>query len=215
MSAASPTALEGRAADRPGVFSARGTLLLAPVIVALSIVGMSLGGGTPAGDASPAEVARGWSDGALGVLPFVELTVGLLFGVFAAGLATALRTLGDPGAAPRVVLMGGAAGALFFAIDANLSLILADDAATLDPAAAQAVNAIYDGLFMPMIAALALTTAGAGASLLRTSAIPAVPAWTGIGLGLVAPLFVGGFATFVLAPFWLAVVGVLLYRRAG
>jgi hypothetical protein len=189
-----------------------GALFVVLVIVAF----IPLGGDTPDGDASAREVARFYSDNdsreliAAAVLGLAA--VPLLY--FSALLRERLKEI-LPGrsALPTFAFAGGVAAAAGFLAAAGIHFTLADYSDDIQPAAAQALNALDADFFIPFTTGLAALLLGTSLVVVRTKRLlPTWLAWVGIVLFVVffTPV---GFVAFGLSGIWIIVVSVLLYRR--
>jgi hypothetical protein len=188
------------------------------VFVVIAFVALAvLGGSTPEGDASARKVVSFYSDNDTkeGVAAFVFAlsAVPLLF--FAATLREKARiALPDGSVLPAFAFAAGiaAAGGLLGA--AAIHLALSDYAGDVQPAAAQAMNAI-DGYFIVPFALGVVTMVLAGSlATLKSALLPRWLGWVGVVLFVIA-LTPAAFFAVVLAALWLLVVSVLLYLRSG
>lgn len=204
-------------ADRRATGSTTGPrrlmLLGGPVTVALYVLGMALAGEAPAVDASAGDLTGYWADSANVLTGFLVLVAAMTLAAFGAGLASALRDAGDDGPLPVLAGIGAAVSAGGLTLTAMLALALHDAADKVDGTAVQSLNVLFDNLFMPIVAGFGLVLAAAGFSARRTGLLPAALAWPAIVLGVIAPLYFAGFATYVLGGAWFAVTGIVLSRR--
>ena len=139
---------------------------------------------------------------------------GVLFVFFFGYLRKVLRTAEGPdGMLSVVVLVGAGIVATGIAVDATIAFALAEAADDIDPAAAQAVETIWDNDFLPMAVGTAVILFAAGISVVRHAALPKWLGWVAIVLGVVGvtPL---GFAAFMGLAVWIRVVSILLALRA-
>jgi hypothetical protein len=146
----------------------------------------------------------------------VIFAYGSLFLVlFGAALRSGLRR-GDRGAdGPATLAFGGAIlMATGIMLLTGLSLAIADKPSALDPAAAQAINALGNSLWIPFIVGQSVLMLGAGAAILRGGALPSWLGWVAFVLGVVSATPVGWFA-FFLVLLWIIVVAIMLARRAS
>ena len=112
------------------------------------------------------------------------------------------------------VLVGAAIVATAAAIDGTISFALAEAAEDLDPAAAQAVQAIWDNDWLPFALGILIFLFSAGIATLKSGVLPAWLGWAAIVLAVVG-LTPIGFAAFLGAAIWILVVSGLLLARAN
>ncbi|MGH3140036.1 MAG: hypothetical protein ACRDQE_09895 [Gaiellales bacterium] len=144
----------------------------------------------------------------------ILITVGFAFFLlFAGSLRTHLRgTAGAEGLS--AVLLAGAAvltagAAVYFGAD----FVLAMMPATIDPAAAQALNMLALHLVLPLSAGGLVFGLAAGVAIARWASLPRWLGWTAIliGIALASPALIVGVAALAL---WTATVSILVFRRA-
>ena len=108
------------------------------------------------------------------------------------------------------------AGALILAtglaIDSTISLALAETANDIDPAATQALSALFQNDYVPFALGAILFLGGLGLSVLRSGVLPKWLGWIAVVLAVIGltPL---GFAAFIGAGLLIAVIGVMLALR--
>ena len=189
------------------------TGVIAFVLIALAFI---IGGETPDFDASPTEALDFYVDNegsqfAASILLFYGA---LFLALFAATLRVRLRRPGaDSDALPLLSFVGGlvlALGILFFA---GFTFTLADAGDALDPAAAQALNALNGDFFFPVAFGTALFMIGAGLAILRGAYLPRWLGWAAIVIGVVAAT-PGGFFGFLASGIWMVVAAIMLTTRA-
>ena len=135
--------------------------------------------------------------------------------LFGAALRSGLRRGEREADGPATLAFGGALlMATGIMLLAGVSLALASKPSALDPAAAQAVNALSGGVWIPFIVGQAALMFGAGIAILRGGALPSWLGWVAIVLGVVSASPVGWFA-FMAVLLWIAIVAILLARRAS
>ena len=197
----------------------RNALRLVPLagvlFVVLTIVSFVIAGEPPDADDSVREVIEYYDDHEAATMVGSVLealaAVALLF--FAASLRRAIRRREDgAGVLSVVALGGGIVAAAGIGTDAAIRFALADVATDIEPAAAQALNALWSDFFFPQamgIGALVLATGFAG---LRMRVIPTWLAWVSFLIFIV--LFTpAGFIAFLVGALWIVVVSVLLWRQ--
>lgn len=183
------------------------------VLVLVAFIG--LGGDTPEGDASARKVVSFYTDNETKqILAAVVLslsTVPLLF--FSALLRERFRAaLPGRSALPSFTFGAGIVAAGGFAAAAGVHFALADYAKDVQPAAAQAINAIDGDFFLPFTTGIAALLLGSSLLTIRTRLLPAWMGWVGVLLFIVffTPV---GFIAFGLSGIWIIVASVLLYLR--
>jgi hypothetical protein len=183
--------------------------------VVFVLAGFIVAGDAPEFDAPAREVVEFYSDHEgqtiLGSVLIGLASVLLIF--FAATLRRALRRGEDGGGVLSVAAFGGGiVAAAGFATDSALTFALADASDDIDPAAAQALNALWGDFFFPMVVGLGTLVLATSLAALRTRVIPAWMAYVGF---LIFVLFFTplGFISFLASGLWIALASVLLWRR--
>jgi hypothetical protein len=120
---------------------------------------------------------------------------------------------GEGGMLSVVALVGAAIVATGVAIDATLAFALSEAADDIDPAAAQAIEAIWDNDFLPLMVGTTVILFATGISVVRYGALPKWLGWVAIVLGVVGMTPIG-FAAFLGLGVWILIVSVLLSLRA-
>ena len=192
------------------------TPLTGAFVVLLVLVGFAgLNGDTPAGDSSAQSVVAFYSGNetreVLASILFALSAVPLLF--FSASLRDRLRAaLPGPSTLPTVALAGGIVAAGGFLVAAGIHFALADSAGDIDPVAAQALNTLDAGFFLPFTTGIAVLLLASSITAIRTSVLPRWMGWVGAVL-FVAYFTPAGFVGFGLTGIWIVAASVLLYRR--
>jgi hypothetical protein len=183
--------------------------------VVLVVVAFLVGGDTPDGDAPPQEVVSFFTDHDSGqTVAAVLLAYAAAFLVFFAGiLRSVLRKGEDAPGGPSAVAFGGAliaaVGMLLFS---GLTFTLADFSDSLDPAAAQALNALNEDMFLPLAIGWVVFMLAAGIAWLRSAMSPRWLGWAAVVIGVVSATPVG-FIGIPLGGLWILAVSILLARR--
>jgi hypothetical protein len=120
---------------------------------------------------------------------------------------------GERGMLSILVLVGAAIVATGIAIDATLAFALSEAADDIDPAAAQAIEAIWDNDFLPLMVGTTVILFATGISVVRHGALPKWLGWVAILLGVVGVTPIG-FAAFLGLGIWILIVSVILSLRA-
>ncbi len=185
------------------------------VLVVVAFIGV--GGETPEPDASAHEVVSFYTDNdtqqiiaaAIVALSAVPLLV------FAATVRERARAaLPDRSVLPGFALAAGAVTAGGFLTAAAIHFALSDVADEIQPAAAQALNALDGGFFIPFALGVATLVLATSLTAIRTRMLPKWMGWVGIVLFVVAFSPVG-FFSFGLSGIWIIVASVLLYRGSA
>jgi hypothetical protein len=120
---------------------------------------------------------------------------------------------GERGMLSILVLVGAAIVATGIAIDATLAFALSEAADDIDPAAAQAIEAIWDNDFLPLMVGTTVILFATGISVVMYGALPKWLGWVAIVLGVVGMTPIG-FAAFLGLGIWILIVSVMLSLRA-
>ncbi len=186
------------------------------VFVVLLVVGVIVRGEPPDLDSPAQEIVAHYSDDKDSVIAGSILIglapVFLLF--FAGSLRSALRRAeGEGGVLSAVALVGGAVFAVGIALDATISVALAETVDDIEPSAVQALQALLEYGFVPGTVGAVVLLVSSGISIVRHGALPQWLGWVAIVLGVAfATTF---FIAFLLAGIWILVVSVVLAMRAG
>jgi hypothetical protein len=183
------------------------------VLVLVAFIG--LGGDTPDGDASAQKVVSFYSDNETKeLIAAVVLSLGsvsLLF--FSSTLRDRFRAaVIGPSALPGFAFGAGVLAAGGFLAAAGVHFALADYAEDVQPAAAQALNALDSDFFLPFATGVAALVLASSLLAIRTKLLPPWLGWVGILLFIVSFTPVG-FIGFGLSGIWIIVASVLLYLR--
>lgn len=179
------------------------------VVVILSFI---VGGEPPNAGKPAAEIVEHYTDNKDAIFAGVILTgIGAaLLVFFGAILRDALtRDVTDRNVFATVAFAGAIITAVGAAIDGTLSVALAERADEIDPAATQALQALWDNDWLPITLGNGLLLLGAGLAIVLGRALPAWLGWLGIVLGVMAftPL---GFVAFLGGAIWVIIASVLL-----
>jgi hypothetical protein len=194
-----------------------GSLTGALFVVLVLVAFFAVAGNTPNGDASARKVVSYFSDhDTKEMIASVVLglsAVPLLY--FTAILRDRLRdALPERSVIPAFALGGGVVAAAGFATAATLHFALADYAGDIQPAAAQAMNAIDNDFFLPFTTGLAVLLLAASLGAIRAGILPKWLGWVGVVLFVVF-FTPAGFIAFGLSGIWIIVASVLLYLRGA
>lgn len=182
--------------------------------VALFVAAIAVGGDSVDSDSAGQKVVRFYVDHRSDQRLSAALLLygALMLALFAGGLRSVLRRT-EEGLA--TVSFGGAimmsTGIMLLA---GTQFALADKAGKLEPSAAQALNMLSNGIWMPFIAGTAIFLFCAGIAIVRGRALPVWLGWVAIVLGVVGATPAGWFA-FMVSLLWILVVAILVAVRAG
>lgn len=197
----------GRARDVVALTGALSVLL----IVASFVVW----GDTPKGDASAAEVFAHYSDNRTqGLIAAVLLAVSTNpLMAFAASLRQRARTVMPDSMLPSFAFGAGIVAAAGFIGAAGVHLALSDYGRDIDPAAAQALNALDADSFVLFTAGLSALVLAGSLIALRSHLLPPWLGWPGIVVAIAIFTPVGFFASCA-AGAWIIATSIILYLRA-
>ena len=171
-------------------------------------------GDTPPGDTSGTEVISYYEDnGTIGMVAAVMLALSAIpLLVFASAVRERLRVALPAGSVlPGLAFGAGVVGAAGFTAAASAHFAVADYADELDPAAAQAINAIDADLFLAFSTGIVAFVLALSLAALRSSVLPAWTGWAGIAL-FVLSITPAGVVGFPLCVLWIAMCSVMLFR---
>ncbi|HEY1357106.1 MAG TPA: hypothetical protein VGF21_02265 [Thermoleophilaceae bacterium] len=176
-----------------------------------------LGGETPDPDASARNVVSFYTDnGTIQIIAAAVIalsTVPLL--LFAATLRERARAaLPDRSLLPTFAFAAGVVTAGGFLVAAATHFAVADLADEIQPAAAQALNALDSAMFIPFSLGVATLVLATSLTALRSALLPRWMGWVGVVLFVVAWTPVG-FLAFALSGIWIIVASIVLYRRGN
>ena len=180
--------------------------------VVLALVAVGVGGEPPDADSPVQEIVDHYRDNEDAIFAGALLLglAGTLLIFFAGVLRKVLREAeGEGGVLSIVAFAGAVVLAIGAAIDGTISIALADKADTIDPAAVQALQALWDNDFLPLAMGTAVFLFASGLSIVRHAALPKWLGWAAI-LFAVISLTPIGFAGFIGGAVWILVVSVLL-----
>ena len=112
-----------------------------------------------------------------------------------------------------VVLAGATIVSIAAAIDATINVALVESVDDIDPAAVQALSALWSNDFIPFAVGAQVFILAAGLSVVRHGGLPKWMGWIALVLGVIAVTPIG-FVGFIGMGLWIGVVSVLLSLRA-
>lgn len=184
--------------------------------VVLAVIGFAVGGEPPSSDDPAQEIVAHYADNSDSIVVGAALVgLGAVFLVFFGGyLRKVLAEAEGPGGILSAVSLAGAALlAMGAAIDSTISIALAESAEDIEPAAVQALQALWDNDWIPVALGIEVFLLATGLSIVRHRALPAWLGWVAIVLVVLGatPL---GFIAFLAGGIWILIVSVMLALRA-
>jgi hypothetical protein len=184
--------------------------------VVVAIVGAIIAGEPPGADNPAQEIIDHYTDKKteiqIGTLVGMAAAVLLVF--FGAYLRSVLRAAEGPGGMlSALTLIGATIVAVGLAIDLTISFALAERVDDIEPAAVQALQALWDNDFVPFAVGTLIFLISTGLSIVLYGALPKWLGWIALALAVVGftPI---GFIAFIGAGLWIVVASVLLMLRA-
>jgi hypothetical protein len=199
--------------DRGWIAPAMGILFF--VLIAASF---ALGGeGKDPAESTPSEVLEYISDNETELkVSAVLLAFAMVPFLFFAGHLR--RVLYDAQANPDALPTIAWGGALVLAVGstaaASLGFALAEYVKDVEPAAADAMNAISYGFFLPFPVGMSVLLLASGISAVRSGVLPRWLAWIAIVLGVLSLAGEPGFFAVLLGLVWIVATSVVLTARA-
>jgi len=186
------------------------------LFVILLILSFIVGGEPPDADENVTEIVEHYVDNdveiwvgtAIGGLAMLSL---LFFGAYLRRFFSAAE--GPGGMLSALVLTATAIMAVGGAVDMTIQVALVEAAEDIDPAAVQALQALWDNDFVPIALGILLLFVSVGLSILKYGALPKWLGWIAIVLAVVS-LTPVGFVGFPLGGIWLIVLSIMLAVRA-
>lgn len=187
------------------------------VFFVLAIVAFAIGGEPPdPSDDSAQEIVDFYvdEDSSQMFSAAIEAIAGTFFVFFAGSLRRVLRDAEGPGGTLSAVSFAGAIIlGLALAIDGTITFALAETADDIDPAAVQALSALWHNDFLPFAMGIQIFLLATGISVVRHGALPKWMGWLLILIAVIAVTPIG-FAAFIATGILVAVISVLLTMRA-
>jgi len=184
--------------------------------VVVAIIAGIIGGEPPDADSPVQEIVDHYSDNetSIQVGAFVGAAAMVLLVFFGAYLRSVFSAAeGRGGMLSALTLVGTAIIAVGFAIDITISIALTEAVDDIEPAAVQALQALWDNDFVPIALGILVFLIATGLSILRYGALPKWLGWVALVLAVVGftPI---GFIAFLGTGIWIAIVSVMLAVRA-
>jgi hypothetical protein len=184
--------------------------------VVVGIIGFIIGGEPKSADDPVREVVDFYVDNKDSVEAgaIIGTVSGALLIFFGAYLRKVLRAAAGEGEILSIVSFIGLVLVAFgFAIDSTISFALAEAADDINPVAVQALQALWDNDFIPIMLGVTAFLWATGISVIRTGVFPKWLGWVMLVLGIVGVTPVG-FAAAIGAALLVLVLSILLSLRA-
>jgi hypothetical protein len=184
--------------------------------VVVAIIAGIIAGEPPDAESPVQEIVAHYSDNetSIQVGAFVGAAAMVLLVFFGAYLRSVLSAAeGRGGMLSALTLVGTALIAVGFAIDITISIALTEAVDDIEPAAVQALQALWDNDFVPIALGVLVFLIATGLSILRYGALPKWLGWVALVLAVIGftPI---GFIAFIGTGIWIAIVSVMLALRA-
>ena len=184
--------------------------------VVVAIIAGIIGGEPPDAESPVQEIVDHYADNktSIQVGAFVGAAAMVLLVFFGAYLRSVLRAAEGPGGIlSALTLVGAALVAVGFAFDITISIALTEAVDDIEPAAVQALQALWDNDFVPIALGILVFLIATGLSILRHGALPKWLGWVALVLAVIGftPI---GFIAFLGTGIWIVIVSVMLALRA-
>ena len=184
--------------------------------ILVGIIGFMIAGEPKSADEPVGEIVDFYVDNKdsvqLGAI--MAAVAGLLLIFFGAYLRKVLHAAAGEGEILSLVsFVGLVVVAVGFAIDGTISFALAEAADDVDPVAVQALQALWDNDFVPIILGVLAFLWATGISVIRSGALPKWVGWVMILLGIVGVTPIG-FVAAIGAAILVLVLSIMLSLRA-
>ena len=189
--------------------------LTGALFVIVAIIGAIVQGEPPGADDPVQEIVSHYDDNETRIqIGSLLITIaGAVFVFFAGSMRKRLdAAAGGRSMLPTVALVGAGIFAVGAAIDSMISFALSEAVGDIEPAAVQALQALWDNDFMPIVLGLSIFFLATGLAAVRYGGLPKWLAWIAVLLGIVA-LTPIGFVAFLAGALWTLGVGILLALR--
>jgi hypothetical protein len=184
--------------------------------IVVGIISFIIGGEPKSADEPVNEIVDFYKDNKdsvqISAIGGVIASVLLIF--FGAYLRRVLRAAAGEGEMLSLIsFIGLVLVGLGFAIDGTIAFALAEAVDDIDPIAVQALQALWDNDFLPIMLGILAFLWATGISVVRSGALPKWLGWVMILLGIVAVTPIG-FAAFLGSAILVLVISILLTVRA-
>jgi hypothetical protein len=195
--------------------SERIAALTGVAFVVVAIVAGIIAGEPPDADSPVQEIVDHYAanETSIQVGAFVGVAAMVLLVFFGAYLRSVLSAVeGRGGILSTLTLVGAATIAVGFAIDFTISIALTEAAEDVEPAAVQALQALWDSDFVPIALGILVFLIATGLSIVRYGALPRWLGWVALVLAVIGftPI---GFVAFLGTGIWIVIISVLLAVR--
>jgi len=184
--------------------------------IVLGILSFVVGGEPKSADDPVKEVVAFYVDNKDSVQAgaFIGVAATVLLVFFAGYLRRLLRAPGDEGEMLSLVAFTGIViVAVGLAIDTTILIALSESADDIDPTAVQALQALWDNDFIPIVLGVLLFLWGTGLSIIHSGVLPKWLGWVMIVLGVVGVTPIG-FVSVIGAALLVLSLSILLSVRA-
>ena len=184
--------------------------------IVLAIVSFVVAGEPPDADEPVQEIVDHYVDDkdSIQIGALVAGVAVLLLIFFGAYLRKVLAAAEGPGGMlSAVALVGTSIMAVGVAIDLTISIALAEAADDIEPAAVQALQALWDHDFVPVALGAAVLLWSTGLSIVRHGALPKWIGWIAILLAVIS-VTPAGFVAFLGGAVWILILSVALALQA-
>lgn len=192
--------------------------LMGVAFLVIAIVAIAIAGGEPPdpSDESAQEIVDFYADKEDGVFfaAILQVVAAVALAYFGGYLRKVLQAAEGPGHVLSAVTLAGASIlAVALAVDASINIALAEAHDDVEPAAVQALSALWASDFPLFALGGIVFVSSAGLSVIRHGALPKWLGWVAIviAISMVTP---AGFIGFVATALWIAIVSVILALRA-
>lgn len=144
-------------------------------------------------------------------ISLVAITLFVFFGAYVRKVLNAAG--GGQSPLPDIAFAGTIVFGVGIAIDNTITFALAEAADDIDPTAVQALQALWDNDFLPVLMGMVLLLLGAGLSAVRFGGLPKWLGWAAILLAVLGATPIG-FVAFLGGALWVLIVSILLSVRA-
>jgi hypothetical protein len=185
--------------------------------VVIGILSFIVGGEPKSADEPVREIVDFYVDNkdSVEIGAIMGVGAGILLIFFGAYLRTFLRAAApEDDLLPMVSFIGFVIVAIGFAIDGTIVFAAAEAADDIAPSAVQALQALWDNDFLPLILGVECFLWGTGLAVLRSGALPRWLGWVMVVLG-VAGMTPIGFVSAIGSALLVLVLSVMLGLRAG
>jgi hypothetical protein len=185
--------------------------------VLVLIVGFLVGGEPKSADEPVREIVDFYVDNkdSVEIGAIAAAVAGVLLIFFGAYLRQVLRAAagGEGEILSLVSFVGLVVVAVGFAIDGSVSFALAEAADDIDPVAVQALQALWDNDFVPIVLGVLAFLWATGITVIRTGVFPKWLGWVMLAFGVIGVTPIG-FAAAIAAALLVLVFSILLTLRA-